>query len=690
MTTSPSAGLPIARDERPVPSAPGGPSYAGGSIARPAAPIALLPDALISQIAAGEVIERPASVVKELVENAVDAGATRIDVRLDDGGLRRIRVADDGRGIEAAELALALTRHATSKVASLADLERVGTMGFRGEALASIASIALTRLTSRTAAAEHGLMFDSQPGRGLAAAPIPAACERGTTVEVIDLFSATPARRKFLKAAPTEAAHCIEAVRRIALAQPGIAFSIHQDGREVRNWPASTLEARVGEAIGDGASLLGIDASAGPMRVHGLVGAPDAARGRGDRQYLFVNGRFVRDRMLGHAIRHAFRDRLHGERHPVYALFVDVDPALVDVNVHPAKTEVRFRDPQGVRSLVFHALERRIAGHAYAADDRLASLAQARGAPPPPAPQRSTQLQAPNPADARDRSGAARLPTQLHLGSLPQRPTPTQVAGSLAFYARGATAVFETAGDPAAPDTSPVESTDTSPDAPADPAADAPADAPTGPSADAATDGSAGTSPGAPRLGFALAQLHGVYVLSQTADGLVVVDMHAAHERIVLERLRARVGDRAMPTQTLLIPAILRASEIDVAFATEHRDDIAALGIALEATGVDTLAVHAVPAPLAGGDPAALARAVLAALQAPDPHDAVRSRHDRILATMACHGAVRANRRLTIAEMNALLRDMESTPGADFCNHGRPTWFRLTLEQLDGWFMRGR
>ncbi len=643
------------------------------------APIALLPDALISQIAAGEVIERPASVVKELVENAIDAGATRIEVRLDDGGLRRIRVADDGRGIGASELALALTRHATSKVASLADLERVGTMGFRGEALASIASVALTRLTSRTAVGAHGLMLDSQPGRGLAADAIPAACERGTTVEVFDLFSATPARRKFLKGAPTEAAHCVEAVRRIALARPEVAFSVHQDGREVRNWPANTLEARVDEAIGDGATLLAIDEAAGPLRVHGLIGTPDAARGRGDRQYLYVNGRFVRDRMLGHAIRHAYRDRLHGDRHPVYALFVDIDPALVDVNVHPAKTEVRFRDPQGVRSLVFHAIERRIAGHSATGEDRNASLAQASGAPPRGA-----------------NAEPQRTPTQMHFGAMPQRASPQRIAGDLAFYARGATAVFERADD-AAGDVRPDGATlpddresvgavrdheRAAPGAGAAPTQSMHAD-------DGRADAAAAAST-APRLGFAIGQLHGIYILSQTADGLVVVDMHAAHERIVLERLRARLADRAMPMQALLIPATLRASEIDVAFATEQRESIAALGLEIEPSGVDTIAVHAVPAPLAGGDPVALARAVLAALQAPDPHDAVGTRRDRVLATMACHGAVRANRRLTIPEMNALLRDMESTPGADFCNHGRPTWFRLTLEQLDGWFMRGR
>ena len=416
-------------------------------------PIALLPDALISQIAAGEVIERPASVVKELVENAIDAGASRIEVRLEDGGLRRIRVADDGRGIGATQLMLALTRHATSKVASLADLEQVASMGFRGEALASIASIALTRLTTRTADAGHGLMLEAQPARPLPHEPIPAACERGTTVEVIDLFSATPARRKFLKAPATEAAHCIEAVRRIALAHPLVAFSIIQDGREVRNWPASTLAARVGEAISEGVPLIEVDETAGPIRMFGLLGAPDIARARGDRQYLFVNGRFVRDRMLGHAIRQAYRDRLHGDRHPVYSVFVDIDPSLVDVNVHPAKTEVRFRDQAGVRSLVFHAIERSIGGHSAGRDDRVASLTRVDGPTRLPAAIESRQQALRELADS-----PGRYPVT------PARPTRAALESSLAFYAAGATSVFESADGRA--DTRPDTRAGTRPDTP--------------------------------------------------------------------------------------------------------------------------------------------------------------------------------------------------------------------------------
>lgn len=647
----------------------------------PGPAIALLPDALISQIAAGEVIERPASVVKELLENAIDAGASRIDVRIDDGGLRRIRIADDGRGIRAEELALALTRHATSKVASLDDLERVASLGFRGEALASIASVALLRLTSRTAGAGEGRLLESRPGQPLPDAPAPAASERGTTVEVIDLFSATPARRKFLKAPATEAAHCLEAVRRIALAHPGIAFDIHVDGREARRWPATEPGHRVHEAIGDEHELLALQALAGPLAVHGFIGVPDAARGRSDRQYLFVNGRFVRDRMLGQAIRHAFRDRLHGDRHPVYAVFLTIDPALVDVNVHPAKTEVRFRDPAGVRSLVFHAVERLVQPHQAGDVGRRIGAAMigtpgTATRPPGPGGPPAGDGSSPNPSTGAS-PGAPYVPSRVpspgptYTSSGPssgparpaeRRPGPLAIDAALDFYAPGdSSGAVATAGEPAA---SPLPVTG-------------------GPS-DAAGDGTM------PRLGYAIGQIHGVYILSQTADGLVIVDMHAAHERVVLERLRRQQADATLAVQALLIPATLRASEIDVAFAAEAAPELAALGLALEVVDLDTIAVRSVPALLARGDPVALARAVLAALQAPDPHDAIAQRRDRLLATMACHGAVRANRQLGTAEMNRLLRDMEATPGADYCNHGRPTWFKLTLSQLDAWFLRGR
>jgi DNA mismatch repair protein MutL len=635
---------------------------------RPTGGIALLPDTLISQIAAGEVIERPASVVKELLENAIDAGADHVEIRIDDGGLRRLLVSDNGCGIDPAQMQLALLRHATSKVRSLDDLERVASLGFRGEALASIASVAQLVLTSRTAQAEHAWTMDSRPGRPLPDRPSPAAAGPGTTIEVMDLFSATPARRKFLKAAATEAAHCLEAVRRVALAHPAVAFDVYQDGREVRHWAATDLEVRTREAIGDQGVLHEVAAAAGPMQIDGLVCDPDAARGRPDRQYIYVNGRFVRDRMLGQAVRQAYRDRLHGDRHPVYALFVRIDPGLVDVNVHPAKIEVRFRDAAAVRSLVYHAVESVVAaaGHdgVAAGETRTISLAGAW----------------PRAAAAGNPGGSAGNPSSNVSGSLfgasgGHGTRASDLEASLRFYASGSLAAL--AGSDATP---PLAAA--APGAPTY-AADQPP---------AAADASAAspTAAGMPRLGYAIAQLHGIYLLAQTAEGMIIVDMHAAHERIVLERLRGQLLSRGVAQQPLLIPAVFKASELEVAAVADEGTAIAALGIELDVMSPTTLAVRSVPALLARGDPIRLARDVLDAWQSPSRQDAVADRRDRLLATMACHGAVRAHRSLTLPEMNALLRDMESTPDADFCNHGRPTWFNLPLAEIDRWFLRGR
>jgi len=620
--------------------APGVAVPSGGLPSVGSRPIALLPDALISQIAAGEVIERPASVVKELLENAIDAGADHIEVRIDDGGLGRLLVSDNGSGIAPDQIPLALLRHATSKVGSLEDLERVASLGFRGEALASIASVARVVLTSRIAGAAHAWVIDARPGQVPAQAPAPAAAGFGTIIEVFDLFSATPARRKFLKAPNTEAAHCLEAVRRIALAHPGIAFDVFQDGREVRHWAATEPALRAHEAIGEQGRLHPLDVGAGPMQVSGLLGDPDAARGRPDRQYLYVNGRFVRDRMLGQAVRQAYRDRLHGDRHPVYALFIRIDPALVDVNVHPAKIEVRFRDAAAVRSLVFHAVESILAP--VVPDGAPTAAARTIGDP-----------------------AASGTGTLTRSGSLFTHGAPraADIAASLQFYAAGALASLA-AGDTAT----------ASP-----PVNPAPGEAP----------GEA-SSRQAPRLGYAIAQLHGIYLLSQTAEGMIIVDMHAAHERIVLERLRQQLGTQRVAQQPLLVPAVFRASELEVALVADEGEAIAALGIEIDVMSPTTLAVRSVPALLARGDPAALARDVLDGWQAASPRDAVADRRDRLLATMACHAAVRANRTLTLPEMNALLRDMENTPNADFCNHGRPTWFSLPMAEIDRWFLRGR
>lgn len=734
--------------------------------AGPTRPIALLPDVLISQIAAGEVIERPASAIKELLENALDAGASQIEIRIEEGGLRRLQVIDNGRGIEKDQLPLALARHATSKIASLADLEHVTSLGFRGEALASMAAVSRLTLASRPLAAEHGWKVDVQPGQA-APPPEPAAIAPGTVIEVIDLFSATPARRKFLKSPATEAAYCLDAIRRIALSHPAVQFVVHQDGREVRRWPATTPAQRIENLVGDGARLLPVSAQAGPLAVEGLLGEPDAARARSDRQYLFVNGRFVRDRMLAQAIRQAFRDRLHGERYPVFALFLTIDPTLVDANVHPAKTEVRFRDPGAVRHLVFHAIENALAAtlpQQRQGASRTIELAGGSGTGAGTdvsgyTADRHTVRTLPGhqPATAPGgRPGAGGSPLSRHA---PAHDT----AGARASHhgpthdvaANRASLAFQAPHRPPAPDwqqvelraapsddtgTSPVgraegSSADTTLAAPAPHAAEVrpgwpgvtgsataetegsapgivpPAAATTaGTMADGVAGGSTGTAitadsapststasaPDAPplahtpRMGFALAQLHGIYILSQTADGLIIVDMHAAHERIVLERLKKAHRDHRIARQPLLIPAVFQATELDVATVTDDADSLGDLGIDLEVRGPDTLAVTSVPALLSRANPEKLAREVLAAWQAPAQHNALEKRLDRLLATMACHGSVRANRALTLPEMNALLRDMEATPDADFCNHGRPTWFRLTLEELDRWFMRGQ
>ncbi|WP_455033265.1 DNA mismatch repair endonuclease MutL [Lautropia mirabilis] len=783
--------------------------------AGPTRPIALLPDVLISQIAAGEVIERPASAIKELLENALDAGASQIEIRIEEGGLRRLQVIDNGRGIDKDQLPLALARHATSKIASLADLEHVTSLGFRGEALASMAAVSRLTLASRPLAAEHGWKVDVQPGQA-APPPEPAAIAPGTVIEVIDLFSATPARRKFLKSPATEAAYCLDAIRRIALSHPAVQFVVHQDGREVRRWPATTPAQRIETLVGDGVRLLPVSAQAGPLVVEGLLGEPDAARARSDRQYLFVNGRFVRDRMLAQAIRQAFRDRLHGERYPVFALFLTIDPTLVDANVHPAKTEVRFRDPGAVRHLVFHAIENALAatlpqqrqgasrtielaggtatgagtdvsgytadrhtvrtlpGHQPAtapggrpgaggsplsrhapAHDTAGARASHHGPTHDVAANRaSLAFQAPNGRPAQDvASGTTDFRQAASDGAVSANPWEPSRAGSTEDIDSLNTAPHRQP----APDWQQVElraapSDDTPPSpagraeglsaddtlaAPAPHAAEArpgwpgvtgtghdevagsaagrepPAAATAGTMASAMADGVAGSSTGTaagtagaaastapapdtpplahtPRMGFALAQLHGIYILSQTADGLIIVDMHAAHERIVLERLKKAHRDHRIARQPLLIPAVFQATELDVATVTDDADSLGDLGIDLEVRGPDTLAVTSVPALLSRANPEKLAREVLAAWQAPAQHNALEKRLDRLLATMACHGSVRANRALTLPEMNALLRDMEATPDADFCNHGRPTWFRLTLEELDRWFMRGQ
>jgi DNA mismatch repair protein MutL len=582
-----------------------------------------LPDELISQIAAGEVIDRPAAAVRELVDNALDAGASQITVRLLAGGVRSIVVEDDGAGIPVAELPLALKRHATSKIASLAELESVGTMGFRGEALAAMASVGELSLTSRTADAEHAWRLHARSGE-----LSPAARARGTTVELQEIFFSTPARRKFLKTDATELAHALEAVRRHALARPDVAFAVWHEGRLAAQWRPAAQGQRLGDVLGadfDQASRA-LAVQRGPLRLEGRVGQPEAARSRADLQYLFVNGRFVRDRLLAHAVRAAYEDQLHGSRQPAYVLFLHIAPELVDVNVHPAKAEVRFRDGRTVHQAVQHAVQ-----------DALA------------------------PSRAGDGTPAAAPAEPVRTTLIPAMPPPAwQAALALPETAVPASLPSWTAQEPRA--TWAVE-------------APRPATAP------------AGAWP----LGRAVAQIGGVYVLAENEQGLVVVDMHAAHERIVYEKLkRAAEGGGALPAQPLLIPVSVAATAEEVAMAEAEQAALLELGLDVSVLGRGTLVVRSRPAALPDADLAELLRSVLADLAEAGASRVVQRARDEILATMACHGAVRANRRLTIEEMNALLREMEATERADTCNHGRPTWRQVTMKELDALFLRGR
>ena len=633
--------------------------------ALPRRPIRELPDELISQIAAGEVVERPASVVRELVDNALDAGARQITVRLLAGGVRLIQVEDDGSGIPQNELATALRRHATSKIASLQDLESVATMGFRGEALAAINSIADMSLISRhadsdsAAADAHAWQLDGRTGELK-----PAARSPGTTVEVRELFYATPARRKFLKTDATELAHCLEAVRRHALVRPDVGFAIWHEGKLVEQWRAATasmqgddslaaLNQRLADVLGEDFVAQSVavryesnarrDNGQPAVRVWGRAGIPDAARSRPDQQFAYVNGRFVRDKVLTHAARSAYEDVLHGHRQPVYVLYVEMDPARIDVNVHPTKIEVRFRDSREVHQAVRHAAENALA----ATRTQGAGLSLA-----------SQPLQGDAPAGlVNDAQRAVRGMGWAQAGiDLAQRQNP-RVNDFEAMWP-------VPAGDQGLPVNAMAQQ----------PAASQTATLPNG------------EWP----LGRALAQLQGIYILAENAAGLVIVDMHAAHERIVYERLKTQLIDTAITSQPLLIPATFAATAQEVAIAHSAADTLQTLGLEITTFSPKTLAVRAVPTSLAQSDAVALARSVLAELAQHDASTVIERAHNELLSTMACHGAVRANRKLTIDEMNALLRQMEATERSDQCNHGRPTWRQLSVRELDSLFLRGR
>ncbi|KVP78498.1 DNA mismatch repair endonuclease MutL [Burkholderia ubonensis] len=640
---------------------------------RPLRAIQPLPDQLISQIAAGEVVERPASVVKELLENALDAGANTLRIVLEEGGVKRISITDDGCGIPPGELPLALMRHATSKIRSLEELEAVATLGFRGEALASIASVAEMFITSRTADAAHATRIDAQTG-----VLAPAAGAVGTTIEVRELYFNTPARRKFLKSEQTEFGHCVEMIRRAALARPDVAISVLHNGKAVEHWNATEPTQRVAKILGEGfaTAYLPLDERAGPLAVYGCAGLPTASRGRADQQYFFVNGRFVRDKLLTHAVRAAYEDVLHGDRYPSYVLFLDLPPEAVDVNVHPSKIEVRFRDSRSIHQYVFHAVQRALARHAGASPETTAGGHAAHiAAAPGPASLQGTPLgqaasgggsPAPTPSQGSTWLRQARM-TQ---GTLP-------VAQPLALYDALFGRKDSGAGTPAG--TTAV----------AHDAADA-GDAPAAPAGFAAAPSPAHTAHDDQPLGFALGQIHGIYVLAQNAHGLVIVDMHAAHERILYEQFKHALADRSVAVQALLLPVSMNATPVEIGTVEEERETLESLGFDLAVLSPTTLAIRAVPALLKDADLQALARAVLADLHAFGGSRVLTERQHELLGTLACHHAVRANRRLTLDEMNALLRQMEATERADQCNHGRPTWYQLTLGDLDRLFMRGQ
>lgn len=576
--------------------------------------IRLLPDTLISQIAAGEVVERPASVVKELLENSLDAGATEIGVSLAEGGMKQIRVVDNGAGIGKDDLAMAFARHATSKITSLGDLEQVQSLGFRGEALASIASVARVGLASRAAGADRAFAVRAEGG---SIGPVePAAQPPGTSVEVDDLYYNTPARRKFLKSEATEFGHCEEAFTRAALSRPGVALSLRHNGRVVARFGPGDSAKRVEAALSEefARSMRPISAS-GALNLSGFAASSAYTRADRDAQFVYVNGRFVRDKLLAHALREAYRDVLHGERHPAYVLFLEIDPRTVDVNVHPAKTEIRFRDPRAVHQFVFHAVAKALSGSAAETPAAIATPVV---------------------------DGNALTPQFRQAGLALAQP----VAKYAAMFA---------------------EARATRPTAPVDASAQ-----------------------DAPPLGYALAQLHGIYILAQNREGLVLVDMHAAHERILYEKLKTALDSRAMNTQKLLIPSTFHADRVDVATAEEHGSTLNQLGFDVAAISPFALAVRAVPSMLADADASVLARALLRDIREYGASRVLTERRDELLGTMACHGAVRAHRALTVPEMNALLREMEETERSGQCNHGRPTWFQMSLADLDKLFMRGR
>ncbi|MGB5909150.1 MAG: DNA mismatch repair endonuclease MutL [Stenotrophomonas maltophilia] len=626
-------------------------------------PIRPLPEILINQIAAGEVVERPASVVKELVENAIDAGASRVDIDLEEGGVRLIRIRDNGSGIAPEQLPLAVSRHATSKIADLDDLESVATLGFRGEALPSIASVSRFTLSSRRAHDEHGSALQIEGGK--IGEVTPRAHAPGTTVEVRELFYNVPARRKFLRAERTELGHIEEWLRSLALARPDVELRVSHNGKASRRYKPGDLysDARLAETLGEDFAnqAVRVDHSGAGLRLHGWIAQPHYSRASADQQYLYVNGRSVRDRSVAHAVKMAYGDVLYHGRQPAYVLFLELDPTRVDVNVHPAKHEVRFRDSRLVHDFVYRTLKDALAdtragmsvqeigaGPAHPVDAAMAPMASSAGA------SGFGLVRGPAPGAGSGGGGG-------FSGWRPQQPLGLQVADAPAAYA----ALYATpAGAERAAALPPIPTENGLPVT----------------SADA----------GVPPLGYAIAQLHGIYILAENAEGLIVVDMHAAHERIGYERLKNAHDGIGLQSQPLLVPITLAVGEREADTAESEAETLAALGFEVTRAGPGSLHVRSIPALLAHAEPEGLLRDVLTDLREHGQSRRVASARDELLSTMACHGAVRANRRLTVPEMNALLRDMEITERSGQCNHGRPTWARFSLAEIDRWFLRGR
>jgi DNA mismatch repair protein MutL len=604
----------------------------------PMSAIRLLPDLLINQIAAGEVIERPAAALKELLENSLDAGASDISVQLDGGGIKLLRVRDNGHGIAKDELPLALMRHATSKIASLDDLQRVASMGFRGEALASMAAVAQLTLTSRTVTGDHGWKVEAIDG--LLSEASPASHAQGTSVEIREIYFNTPARRKFLKSESTEFAWCEETFKRIALSRPDVAFSLQHNGKTVWQLPTQPAASRIAAILGDdfGQAAVAVERQAANLSLQGLAALPAYSRASRDAQYFFVNGRFVRDKVASHALRQAYQDILHHQRHPAFVLFLDLPPEQVDVNVHPAKSEVRFREGQGIHQFIFHTLQQALA---------IPASGQETSAPQPQSPSPYISSQQSMRLGVAERDATYRLweaqtgstATLVSSGSAGMTTTPPMM-GERSEYLHEGVAL------PATQDEHP--------------------------------------------LGFALAQLSGVYILAQNSQGLIVVDMHAAHERIVYEKLKASLDSERIVTQPLLIPVSFYADTLDVATVEAEQDALNRLGFEIAPLSPTTLAVRAMPVMLKQSEAEAAAHDVITELREFGASRTLTERRDELLATLACHGAVRANRILSVTEMNALLREMEQTERSGQCNHGRPTWFQITLAEFDQMFMRGK